>query len=202
MLKAYMSLYEATFELDWLEKASAIAENMLSCFGTRKRGLFSSRDQMRNRSSFEKKKCTTVLCLLATAPHSSTPSHAKQTDRTSGLARHIRSDVPSLLCRCLFISSGHTAFLQELLSQYATKEKSSFSEKMATLKKNSFYRRFKNDFMPFDIILTAETGQELAKLAPLQKITKQSMAKPPCIFVKTTKFAASQSPISTKQWHN
>lgn len=72
MLKAYMSLYEATFELDWLEKATAIAENMFELFWDKEKGAFSSQDQMRKRSSFEKKKCTTVPCLLATALHSST----------------------------------------------------------------------------------------------------------------------------------
>ncbi|MEI0739861.1 hypothetical protein VQ056_29935 [Paenibacillus sp. JTLBN-2024] len=41
--------------------------------------------------------------------------------------------------------SGHTAFLQGLLSQYAAKEKSSFLGKTEIRKKNGFYRRFGNN---------------------------------------------------------
>ncbi|BBP86737.1 hypothetical protein BsIDN1_03550 [Bacillus safensis] len=40
MLKAYMSLYEATFELAWLEKAAAIAENMFELFWDKEKGAF------------------------------------------------------------------------------------------------------------------------------------------------------------------
>lgn len=70
MLTAYMSLYEATFDLDWLTKARAVAENMFELFWDEQIGAFSSQDQMQKRLSFVKKKYMTGPCRLVTAPHS------------------------------------------------------------------------------------------------------------------------------------
>lgn len=65
--------------------------------------------------------------------------------------------------------SGHTAFLQGLLAQYATKREIIILGKNGDPQKEQLLQALQKRFMPFDIILTAETGEELAKLAPFTK---------------------------------
>ncbi|MEC3672418.1 AGE family epimerase/isomerase [Bacillus safensis] len=169
MLKAYMSLYEATFELDWLEKATAIAENMFELFWDKEKGgfFFSGSDAealiVREKEVYDG---------AMPSGNSTALKHLLMLSRLTG-----RQDWPDTLqqmFQAFYVDvssypSGHTAFLQGLLSQYATKREIIILGKNGDPQKERLLQALRKRFMPFDIILTAETGNALAKLAPFAK---------------------------------
>ncbi|WP_313955726.1 thioredoxin domain-containing protein [Bacillus pumilus] len=169
MLKAYMSLYEATFELDWLEKASAIAENMFELFWDKEKGgFFFSGSDAESLLVREKE----VYDGAMPSGNSTALKHLLMLSRLTG--RQDWLDTLDQMFQAFYVDvssypSGHTAFLQGLLSQYATKREIIILGKNGDPQKEQLLQALQKRFMPFDIILTAETGQELAKLAPFTK---------------------------------
>ncbi|MGY3218512.1 thioredoxin domain-containing protein [Bacillus sp. TE9122W] len=169
MLKAYMSLYEATFELDWLEKATAIAENMFELFWDKEKGgfFFSGSDAeallVREKEVYDgampSGNSTALHQLLKLSTMTGRQDWLKTLEQ---MFQAFYVDVSSY-------PSGHTAFLQGLLSQYATKREIIILGKNGDPQKEQLLQALQKRFVPFDIILTAETGEELAKLAPFTK---------------------------------
>ncbi|WP_395894718.1 thioredoxin domain-containing protein [Bacillus safensis subsp. safensis] len=169
MLKAYMSLYEATFELDWLEKATAIAENMFELFWDKEKGgfFFSGSDAeallVREKEVYDgampSGNSTALHQLLKLSTMTGRQDWLKTLEQ---MFKAFYVDVSSY-------PSGHTAFLQGLLSQYATKREIIILGKNGDPQKEQLLQALQKRFVPFDIILTAETGKELAKLAPFTK---------------------------------
>ncbi|MGG1882870.1 thioredoxin domain-containing protein [Bacillus safensis] len=169
MLKAYMSLYEATFELDWLEKATAIAENMFELFWDKEKGgfFFSGSDAeallVREKEVYDG---------AMPSGNSTALKHLLMLSRLTG--RQDWLDTLQQMFQAFYVDvssypSGHTAFLQGLLSQYATKREIIILGKNGDPQKEQLLQALQKRFVPFDIILTAETGKELAKLAPFTK---------------------------------
>ncbi|WP_368240438.1 MULTISPECIES: thioredoxin domain-containing protein [Bacillus] len=169
MLKAYMSLYEATFELDWLEKATAIAENMFELFWDKEKGgfFFSGSDAeallVREKEVYDG---------AMPSGNSTALKHLLMLSRLTG--RQDWLDTLRQMFQAFYVDvssypSGHTAFLQGLLSQYATKREIIILGKNGDPQKEQLLQALQKRFVPFDIILTAETGKELAKLAPFTK---------------------------------
>ncbi|OUZ06948.1 thioredoxin domain-containing protein [Bacillus pumilus] len=169
MLKAYMSLYEATFELAWLEKATAIAENMFELFWDKEKGgfFFSGSDAealiVREKEVYDG---------AMPSGNSTALKHLLILSRLTG--RQDWLDILEQMFQAFYIDvssypSGHTAFLQGLLAQYATKREIIILGKNGDPQKEQLLQALQKRFMPFDIILTAETGQELAKIAPFTK---------------------------------
>ncbi|MFL0437334.1 thioredoxin domain-containing protein [Bacillus pumilus] len=169
MLKAYMSLYEATFELAWLEKATAIAENMFELFWDKEKGgfFFSGSDAealiVREKEVYDG---------AMPSGNSTALKHLLILSRLTG--RQDWLDTLEQMFQAFYVDvssypSGHTAFLQGLLAQYATKREIIILGKNGDPQKEQLLQALQKRFMPFDIILTAETGQELAKLAPFTK---------------------------------
>ncbi|MCK1974335.1 AGE family epimerase/isomerase [Bacillus safensis] len=169
MLKAYMSLYEATFELDWLEKAKAIAENMFELFWDKGKGgfFFSGSDAeallVREKEVYDG----------AMPSGNSTALHqllklSRMTGRQDWL-KTLEQMFKAFYVDVSSYPSGHTAFLQGLLSQYAAKREIIILGKNGDPEKERLLQAIRKRFMPFDIILTAETGNDLAKLAPFAK---------------------------------
>lgn len=169
MLKAYMSLYEATFELDWLEKATAIAENMFELFWDKEKGgfFFSGSDAeallVREKEVYDgampSGNSTALHQLLKLSIMTGRQDWLKTLEQ---MFKAFYVDVSSY-------PSGHTAFLQGLLSQYAAKREIIILGKNGDPEKERLLQALRKQFMPFDIILTAETRKELAKLAPFTK---------------------------------
>lgn len=169
MLKAYMSLYEATFELAWLERATAIAKNMFELFWDKEKGgfFFSGSDAealiVREKEVYDG------------AMPSGNSTALKQLLMLSRLTgRQDWLDTLEQMFKAFYVDvssypSGHTAFLQGLLAQYATKREIIILGKNGDPQKEQLLQALQKRFMPFDIILTAETGEELAKLAPFTK---------------------------------
>ncbi|XYQ04198.1 thioredoxin domain-containing protein [Bacillus safensis] len=169
MLKAYMSLYEATFELDWLEKATAIAEDMFELFWDKEKGgfFFSGSDAealiVREKEVYDG---------AMPSGNSTALKHLLMLSRLTG--RQDWLDTLQQMFQAFYVDvssypSGHTAFLQGLLSQYATKREIIILGKNGDPQKEQLLQALQKRFVPFDIILTAETGEELAKLAPFTK---------------------------------
>lgn len=169
ILKAYMSLYEATFELDWLEKATAIAKNMFELFWDKEKGgfFFSGSDAeallVREKEVYDG----------AMPSGNSTALHqllklSRMTGRQDWL-KTLEQMFKAFYVDVSSYPSGHTAFLQGLLSQYAAKREIIILGKNGDPKKERLLQALRKQFMPFDIILTAETGNDLAKLAPFAK---------------------------------
>ncbi|WP_347343015.1 thioredoxin domain-containing protein [Bacillus safensis] len=169
MLKAYMSLYEATFELDWLEKATAIAENMFELFWDKEKGgfFFSGSDAealiVREKEVYDG---------AMPSGNSTALKHLLMLSRLTG--RQDWLDTLQQMFQAFYVDvssypSGHTAFLQGLLSQYATKREIIILGKNGDPQKEQLLQALQKRFVPFDIILTAETGEELAKIAPFTK---------------------------------
>ncbi len=169
MLKAYMSLYEATFELDWLEKATAIVENMFELFWDKEKGgfFFSGSDAeallVREKEVYDG---------AMPSGNSTALKHLLMLSRLTG--RQDWLDTLQQMFQAFYVDvssypSGHTAFLQGLLSQYATKREIIILGKNGDPQKEQLLQALQKRFVPFDIILTAETGKELAKLAPFTK---------------------------------
>lgn len=169
MLKAYMSLYEATFELDWLEKATAIAENMFELFWDKEKGgFFFSGSDAESLLVREKE----VYDGAMPSGNSTALKHLFMLSRLTG--RQDWLDTLQQMFQAFYVDvssypSGHTAFLQGLLSQYATKREIIILGKNGDPQKEQLLQALQKRFVPFDIILTAETGEELAKLAPFTK---------------------------------
>ncbi len=169
MLKAYMSLYEATFELDWLEKATAIAENMFELFWDKEKGgFFFSGSDAESLLVREKE----VYDGAMPSGNSTALKHLLMLSRLTG--RQDWLDTLDQMFQAFYVDvssypSGHTAFLQGLLSQYATKREIIILGKNGDPQKEQLLKALQKRFVPFDIILTAETGEELAKLAPFTK---------------------------------
>ncbi len=169
MLKAYMSLYEATFELDWLEKATAIAENMFELFWDKEKGgFFFSGSDAESLLVREKE----VYDGAMPSGNSTALKHLLMLSRLTG--RQDWLDTLQQMFQAFYVDvssypSGHTAFLQGLLSQYATKREIIILGKNGDPQKEQLLQALQKRFVPFDIILTAETGKELAKLAPFTK---------------------------------
>ncbi|MEH7795788.1 thioredoxin domain-containing protein [Bacillus safensis] len=169
MLKAYMSLYEATFELAWLEKAAAIAENMFELFWDKEKGgfFFSGSDAeallVREKEVYDgampSGNSTALHQLLKLSTMTGRQDWLKTLEQ---MFKAFYVDVSSY-------PSGHTAFLQGLLSQYAAKREIIILGKNGDPQKEQLLQVLQKRFVPFDIILTAETGKELAKLAPFTK---------------------------------
>ncbi|MEK4373813.1 thioredoxin domain-containing protein [Bacillus sp. FSL L8-0215] len=169
MLKAYMSLYEATFELAWLEKAAAIAENMFELFWDKEKGgfFFSGSDAeallVREKEVYDgampSGNSTALHQLLKLSTMTGRQDWLKTLEQ---MFKAFYVDVSSY-------PSGHTAFLQGLLSQYAAKREIIILGKNGDPQKEQLLQALQKRFVPFDIILTAETGKELAKLAPFTK---------------------------------
>ncbi|MBG9824367.1 hypothetical protein ABE33_03335 [Bacillus safensis] len=169
MLKAYMSLYEATFELDWLEKATAIAEDMFELFWDKEKGgfFFSGSDAealiVREKEVYDG---------AMPSGNSTALKHLLMLSRLTGRQNWL--DTLQQMFQAFYVDvssypSGHTAFLQGLLSQYATKREIIILGKNGDPQKEQLLQALQKRFVPFDIILTAETGEELAKLAPFTK---------------------------------
>ncbi|MCY7722149.1 thioredoxin domain-containing protein [Bacillus safensis] len=169
MLKAYMSLYEATFELDWLEKATAIAENMFELFWDKEKGgFFFSGSDAESLLVREKE----VYDGAMPSGNSTALKHLLMLSRLTG--RQDWLDTLQQMFQAFYVDvssypSGHTAFLQGLLSQYATKREIIILGKNGDPQKEQLLQALQKRFVPFDIILTAQTGEELAKLAPFTK---------------------------------
>nr|WP_278007885.1 AGE family epimerase/isomerase [Bacillus safensis] len=169
MLKAYMSLYEATFESAWLEKATAIAENMFELFWDKEKGgfFFSGSDAeallVREKEVYDG----------AMPSGNSTALHQLlQLSRMTGRQDWLKTLEQMFKAFYVDVSSypsGHTAFMQGLLSQYATKREIIILGKNGDPQKEQLLQALQKRFVPFDIILTAETGEELAKLTPFTK---------------------------------
>ena len=137
ILKAYMSLYEATFELDWLEKATAIAEDMFELFWDKEKGLFLLR--IRCGSAHRSRK--EVYDGAMPSGNSTALKHLLMLSRLTG--RQDWLDTLQQMFQAFYVDvssypSGHTAFLQGLLSQYATKREIIILGKTATLKRTAF----------------------------------------------------------------
>ncbi|WP_331457663.1 thioredoxin domain-containing protein [Bacillus sp. AM 13(2015)] len=169
MLKAYMSLYETTFESDWLEKATAIAENMFELFWDKEKGgfFFSGSDAeallVREKEVYDG----------AMPSGNSTALHqllklSRMTGRQDWL-KTLEQMFKAFYVDVSSYPSGHTAFLQGLLSQYAAKREIIILGKYGDPEKERLLQTLRKRFMPFDIILTAETGNDLAKLALFAK---------------------------------
>ncbi|WP_349773744.1 thioredoxin domain-containing protein [Bacillus safensis] len=169
MLKAYMSLYEATFELDWLEKATAIAENMFELFWDKEKGgFFFSGSDAESLLVREKE----VYDGAMPSGNSTALKHLLMLSRLTGRLDWLETLQQMFQAFYVDVSSypsGHTAFLQGLLSQYATKREIIILGKNGDPQKEQLLQALQKRFVPFDIILTAETGKELAKLAPFTK---------------------------------
>ncbi|OLP65782.1 hypothetical protein BACPU_14000 [Bacillus pumilus] len=169
MLSAYMSLYEATFDLDWLTKATAAAENMFELFWDEEIGgfFFSGSDAealiVREKEVYDgamPSGNSTALKQLLTL--SRMIGRQDWIEKLEKMFKAFYIDVSSY-------PSGHTAFLQGLLSQCATKREIIILGKNDDRDKEEILRALRQRFMPFDIILTAETGQDLEQIAPYAK---------------------------------
>lgn len=169
MLKAYMSLYEATFEQEWLEKATTVAKNMFELFWDKEKGgfFFSGSDAeallVREKEVYDG---------AMPSGNSTALKHLLMLSRLTG--RQDWLDTLEQMFKAFYVDvssypSGHTAFLQGLLAQYATKREIIILGKKGDTQKEQLLQALQKRFMPFDIILTAETGEELAKLAPFTK---------------------------------
>ncbi|WP_338058959.1 thioredoxin domain-containing protein [Bacillus zhangzhouensis] len=169
MLSAYLSLYEATFELEWLEKATAIAENMFELFWDKEKGgfFFSGSDAealiVREKEVYDG---------AMPSGNSTALNQLLMLSRLTG--RQDLLDTLEQMFKAFYVDvssypSGHTAFLQGLLSQYAAKREIIILGKKGDPQKERLLQALQKRFMPFDIILTAETGQDLAQLAPFAK---------------------------------
>ncbi|WP_317615061.1 thioredoxin domain-containing protein [Bacillus pumilus] len=169
MLSAYMSLYEATFEQEWLEKATTVAENMFELFWDKDKGgfFFSGSDAeallVREKEVYDgamPSGNSTALKQLLTL--SRLTGRQDWLDTLEQMFKAFYVDVSSY-------PSGHTAFLQGLLDQYATKREIIILGKNGDPQKERLLQALRKRFMPFDIILTAETGHDLAQIAPFAK---------------------------------
>ncbi|MCC9089581.1 AGE family epimerase/isomerase [Bacillus pumilus] len=169
MLSAYLSLYEATFEQDFLEKAKTVAENMFELFWDEEKGgfFFSGSDAealiVREKEVYDgamPSGNSTALKQLLTL--SRMIGRQDWLEKLEQMFKAFYVDVSSY-------PSGHTAFLQGLLSQYAAKREIIILGKNDDPQKERLLQALRKRFMPFDFILTAETGQDLAQLAPFAK---------------------------------
>ncbi|MDM5296799.1 thioredoxin domain-containing protein [Bacillus pumilus] len=169
MLSAYMSLYEATFDLEWLTKATAAAENMFELFWDEEIGgfFFSGSDAealiVREKEVYDgamPSGNSTALKQLLTL--SRMIGQQDWIEKLEKMFKAFYIDVSSY-------PSGHTAFLQGLLSQYANKREIIILGKNGDPDKEQILMALQQRFMPFDIILTAETGQDLEQIAPYAK---------------------------------
>lgn len=169
MLTAYMSLYEATFDLDWLTKARAVAENMFELFWDEQIGgfFFSGSDAealiVREKEVYD-----------GAMPSGNSTALQQLLKLSRMIGRQDWIETLEKMFSAFYVDvssypSGHTAFLQGLLSQYAVKREIIILGKKGDPQKEQLLQALQKRFMPFDIILTAETGQELARLAPFAK---------------------------------
>ncbi|MFS0656890.1 thioredoxin domain-containing protein [Bacillus sp. 179-C3.3 HS] len=169
MLSAYLSLYEATFEFMYLEKAKTIAENMFDLFWDEEKGgfFFSGSDAealiVREKEVYDgampSGNSTALKQLLIL---SRMIGRQDWIEKLENMFKAFYVDVSSY-------PSGHTAFLQGYLYQYATKREIIILGKKGDPQKERLLQTIRKHSMPFDVILTAESGADLHHLAPFVK---------------------------------
>ncbi|MGE6631856.1 thioredoxin domain-containing protein [Bacillus sp. NPDC077027] len=173
VLWAYLELYEATDDLTYLEKATTIGEQMFELFWDHEKGgfYFSGTDAealiVREKEVYDgamPSGNSTALIQLLTL--------SRLTGRLDW-TRKLESMFSSFFIDVSSYPSGHTAFLQGFMQQFATKREIVILGRKDDPNRQRLLHSLRQAFMPFDVILVAETGGDLKNIAPFAKDYKR-----------------------------